>query len=70
MYCMHSNYDELQFFSTTPTIVRLGEHNIKSTNDGADTQDIRIGSIIRHPDFKPPAKYNDIALLRLATSAR
>lgn len=51
-------------------MVRLGEHNLKSDNDGADPQNIKIDSIIKHPEYKPPMKYHDIALLKLESPAR
>ena len=57
-------------FSPLPTMVRLGEHNLKSDNDGAEPQNIRISAIIKHPEYKPPMKYHDIALLKLESSAR
>lgn len=48
-----------------PSIIRLGEQNIKSDNDGADIQDIAIEAILRHPKYQAISKYDDIALLRL-----
>lgn len=48
-----------------PVVVRLGEHNLKSDNDGAQPVNYAIKKIFRHPDYNPPAKYNDIALLKL-----
>ncbi|KAL0269884.1 UNVERIFIED_CONTAM: hypothetical protein PYX00_007471 [Menopon gallinae] len=48
-----------------PVRVRLGDYNLHSTNDGATPEDYSISEIINHPDYKPPAKYHDIALLKL-----
>lgn len=48
-----------------PSVARLGEQNIQSDDDGAIIQDIEIVSIVRHPQYKPTAKYYDIALFRL-----
>lgn len=48
-----------------PNVVRLGEQNLKSDDDGAHVQDIGIASIMRHPDYKGSSKYFDIALFRL-----
>ena len=47
-------------------MVRLGEYNLKRNDDGAHPVDYSIKEIIKHPDYKPPSKYNDIALLRLS----
>jgi hypothetical protein len=43
----------------------LGDLNLKLNNEGAQPVDYWVEDIIRHPDYKPPAKYNDIALLKL-----
>ncbi|KDR24454.1 serine protease snake-like [Zootermopsis nevadensis] len=48
-----------------PTIARLGDLNLKLSNEGAKPVNYLVVNIIRHPDYKPPAKYNDIALLKL-----
>lgn len=48
-----------------PNVVRLGEQNLKSDDEGARVQDFGIQSIIRHPDYKVASKYYDIALFRL-----
>ncbi|XP_073966663.1 venom protease-like isoform X2 [Choristoneura fumiferana] len=51
----------------TPAIVRLGDQNIDpSVQDGATPVEVPIKSIKKHPDYKPPRRYNDIALLELA----
>ncbi|KAJ9594346.1 hypothetical protein L9F63_014222 [Diploptera punctata] len=49
--------------------VRLGELVLGKTNDDTEIQDIAIKEVIVHPDFKTPAKYNDIALIRLENKA-
>jgi hypothetical protein len=43
----------------------LGDLNLKLTNDGAQPVNYLVEEVIRHPQYKPPAKYNDIALLKL-----
>jgi hypothetical protein len=43
----------------------LGDLNLKLTNEEAQPVNYSVKDIIRHPDYKPPAKYNDIALLKL-----
>ncbi|XP_059051625.1 serine protease Hayan-like [Achroia grisella] len=49
-----------------PVIVRLGDQNIDpSVSDGANPVDVPIKRIHKHPDYRPPARYNDIALLEL-----
>ncbi|KAL0809035.1 hypothetical protein ABMA28_012676 [Loxostege sticticalis] len=51
-----------------PAVVRLGDQNIDTAvNDGANPIDIPIRNIHKHPSYKPPSKYHDIALLELAT---
>ncbi|XP_046988072.1 serine protease snake-like [Schistocerca americana] len=47
-------------------IVRLGEMNLKRDDDGAHPVDYHIADLVRHPEYKGPSKYNDIALLRLS----
>ncbi|CAH2064612.1 unnamed protein product, partial [Iphiclides podalirius] len=50
-----------------PTIVRLGDQNLDpSVKDRANPIDVRIKTIHKHPGYKPPDRYNDIALLELA----
>lgn len=43
----------------------MGDLNLKLSNEGAQPVNYLVVDIIRHPDYKPPAKYNDIALLKL-----
>ncbi|XP_048002705.1 venom protease-like isoform X2 [Leguminivora glycinivorella] len=51
-----------------PAIVRLGDQNIDpSVQDGATPVEVPIKQIVKHPEYKPPRRYNDIALLELAT---
>lgn len=45
--------------------MRVGDLNLRETNDDARPQTIKIQEKIRHEDYKPPSQYNDIALLRL-----
>lgn len=35
------------------------------SNEGARPVNYLVVDVFRHPDYKPPAKYNDIALLKL-----
>lgn len=48
-----------------PKIVRLGDQNLKRTDDDSPTRDYGVVRVIRHPDYKPSSKYNDIALIEL-----
>ncbi|XP_055327030.1 venom protease-like [Sitodiplosis mosellana] len=45
--------------------VLLGDLNYGSDNDDAQPRQFIIIERIKHPDFKLPSKYNDIALLRI-----
>ncbi|XP_044742119.1 serine protease snake-like [Chrysoperla carnea] len=49
-----------------PVKVRLGDLNLESDSDGARPETLDIIDIIKHPRYSPPAKYNDIALIRLS----
>ncbi|XP_065353230.1 venom protease-like [Cloeon dipterum] len=53
-----------------PRVVRLGEHDLSTSDDGASPVDYRVQSVIVHPDYSPPSKYNDLALIRLANDVR
>lgn len=48
-----------------PKIARMGDQNLKRTDDDSRAQDYGIVQVIRHPDYKPSSKYNDIALMEL-----
>lgn len=54
------------FFSGAPSVVRLGEHNLKRGDDGAHPVDYLVKEVVRHPQYRPPARYHDIAILRLS----
>lgn len=45
--------------------VRVGDLNLVKTDDDAKPQNIRIINRIRHPSYKRPVEYHDIALLQL-----
>lgn len=45
--------------------VRLGDLNIRTDKDLAQPQDFLIKNAHSHPEFKPPSRYHDIALLQL-----
>lgn len=56
--------------SSQPNIVRLGEQNLRRLDDGASPEDYPVERIVRHPQFKQPAKYYDIAVIRLGRRVR
>ncbi|EGI69093.1 Serine protease persephone [Acromyrmex echinatior] len=49
--------------------VRLGDLNLVQSYDDAKPQTIEVKERIRHPDYKRPSEYHDIAILRLARDA-
>lgn len=49
--------------------IRLGELNLATLND-ADPQDFYVAEIFKHPDYVPPSRYNDIALLKMDRPTR
>lgn len=50
--------------------VRLGDLNLRVDTDDAQPQTFRVSEINRHPNYKPPSQYHDIALLKLNGRAR
>ncbi|XP_026479124.1 serine protease snake-like [Ctenocephalides felis] len=48
--------------------IRLGENDISNEGD-SETQDFSVAEIIKHPQYKAPSRYHDIALLRLDRKA-
>ncbi|XP_008547524.1 serine protease snake [Microplitis demolitor] len=52
------------------TRVRVGDLNLKRSDDDARPQVRKIISIIRHPDYKKPLEYHDIALLKLESPVK
>jgi len=47
-------------------MVRLGEHDLSTEEDGASPVDYPVANVIVHPDYRPNMKYHDIALLELS----
>ncbi|XP_017783436.1 PREDICTED: venom protease-like [Nicrophorus vespilloides] len=45
--------------------VRLGDLNLRTTDDEADPQDFLVSKTYKHPLYKRPSKYHDIALIVL-----
>jgi len=52
-----------------PTTVRLGEHDITTTSDGANHIDISIAKVVLHPDWDPSTLNTDIAIVKLSKNA-
>ncbi|XP_052125029.1 venom protease isoform X2 [Frankliniella occidentalis] len=50
--------------------VLLGELDYSTEADDAQPQRLRIAQTFKHPGYRPPSTYNDIALLRLERNAR
>lgn len=49
-----------------PSVVRLGDQNLKSKTDNAKEIDIPIQRFIKHESYTLRSSYNDIALIELA----
>ncbi|XP_047105926.1 serine protease snake-like [Schistocerca piceifrons] len=65
-YVLTAAHCSLTNYRYPAVIVRLGEMNLKRDDDGAHPVDYHIADLVRHPEYKGPSKYNDIALLRLS----
>lgn len=52
--------------SGRPNVVRLGESNLATRNDGANPVDYRISEIVTHPSYSIGGHYYDIALIKLS----
>ncbi|XP_077485203.1 transmembrane protease serine 9-like [Amblyomma americanum] len=46
--------------------VRLGDHDLNSTNDQTAPVDVQVSDLVRHPDYAQSTYTNDIALLVLS----
>ena len=55
--------------SRDPTMVRLGEHDITTTDDTPrPVVDINIKQVIKHPNWNTVNLDNDIAIVKLSTN--
>jgi hypothetical protein len=45
-------------------IVRLGEHDLTSQDDGSKPEDFGVEKHFVHEQYKPPVFYHDIALVK------
>ena len=57
-------------FRKTPQVVRLGDLNLIATDDGANPVDYNVSKFIKHPQYNPRTKKNDIALIELKENVR
>ncbi|XP_013149176.1 PREDICTED: serine protease snake-like [Papilio polytes] len=65
-HCSKVSPRDTSVANQVPEIVRLGDKNIIDTfSNGLDPVDVKIKRIINHPLYKPPKKYNDIAIIEL-----
>lgn len=53
------------YSSKPPDVVRLGDVNLKLTTDDHYAQQIKVRRVIKHPEYNPRQKYNDLALVEL-----
>lgn len=53
-----------------PEVVRLGGSNLNAENGRMDYEDFVIKNIYKHPEYRKPSTYNDIALLELDRDVR
>ncbi|XP_068085906.1 serine protease snake [Anabrus simplex] len=50
--------------------VRLGDVNLSNKNEDANPQVLNVQERISHPDYKPPSRYNDIAIIKMDKPAK
>jgi hypothetical protein len=62
------NVNSLLFFRQPPSIVRLGDQNLKTENDGAQPVDYDIKRFIKHGSYNRLSRENDIALIELEST--
>ncbi|KAK3908476.1 Serine protease snake [Frankliniella fusca] len=62
-HCLSTNNREARW-------VLLGELDYSTNSDDAQPQRLRVVERFKHPAYRPPSTYNDIALLRLERNAR
>lgn len=60
-HCMQHN-------GSAPSIVRLGDQNLRSRNDGLTEVDVPIAELIKHENYRSRSFYDDIALIRMIRS--
>ncbi|XP_066951781.1 venom protease-like isoform X1 [Macrobrachium rosenbergii] len=58
------------FLHVNPNVVRLGEHDHSTMDEGARPEDFSIVQVVFHPDYKFPVQYDDVALVRINRTAK
>ncbi len=53
-----------------PVVVRLGDQNLKSEDDGAQPQEFRVKRFMKHERYSSKANYHDIGLIELDGEVR
>ena len=53
---------------SAPSVIRLGDQNLRSKSDGLTEVDIPIAEFIKHENYKRSSYYDDIALIRMSRS--
>jgi secreted trypsin-like serine protease len=56
-------------FSSDALIIRVGDSNLKKSEDGANPQEFKVIAIVPHPDYSNDLKYHDLALMKLDRKA-
>lgn len=51
---------------SAPSIVRLGDQNLKSRQDGLIEVDVPVAEFIKHENFRRSSYYEDIAVIKLS----
>ena len=51
--------------SNAPVLVRLGDQNLKTRDDGANEVDYAIERFIKHESYSRRSRYYDIAVIKL-----
>ncbi|KAL0821294.1 hypothetical protein ABMA28_005893 [Loxostege sticticalis] len=68
-HCSKASARDSSIADVVPKIVRLGDINIIDISyKNLGPRDFNISRVIVHPQYNPPKKYNDIALIELAKS--
>ncbi|XP_038221916.1 trypsin-1-like [Zerene cesonia] len=67
-HCSKASKRDTSLADPVPKIVRLGDKNIVDVFDkGRLPFDVTIKRIVKHPNFDPPKKYFDIAIIEITT---
>jgi secreted trypsin-like serine protease len=53
-----------------PILVRLGDQNLKSEDDGTEPQELGVKKFMKHKRYSSQSKYHDIGLIKLEGEVR